>query len=160
MCEDESCKGRLWTKGVTLTKTTIPDNHDADFADAETKDIYSAAKDIVTVSSSSPSRIIKSVKKNATNSTFLRLSNSDTFRRALERTKKVENPTPTAPSSLADLQLDPNETHSFEGEPMHLHDNQDEERRIIIFGTQQNLDKLWECPSWYVDATFKPSQLF
>ena len=106
MCEDESCKGRLWTKGVTLTTTPIPDNHDADFADAETQEIYSAAKDlIVTSSSSSPSRIIKSVKKNATNSTFLRLSNSDTFRRALKRTKKVENSTPTAPPSLADLQL-------------------------------------------------------
>ena len=39
--------------------------------------------------------------------------------------------------------------------------NQDEERQIIIFGTQQKLGKLWMCPSWYVDATFKPSpQLF
>ena len=134
----ESCKGRLWTKGVTLMATPIPHNHDANFADAEKKKIYSTAKDlIITASSSSPA-----CKKNAANSALLCLPNSDTFRQALNRTKKVENPTPTAPSSLADLQLDPNEIHFFKGEPMLLHDNQDEERRIIIFGTQQNLDKL------------------
>ena len=44
---------------------------------------------------------------------------------------------------------------------MLLHDNKDEERRIIMFGSQLNLDMLWECPSWYVDATFESSpQLF
>ena len=36
------------------------------------------------------------------------------------------------------------------------HDNEDSERQIIIFGTKDNLDKLQECPSWYVDGTFKP----
>ena len=158
-----SCKGRIWTKGLTLTeKPTIPHDHEADFIDAETKEIYSAAKDLsVTASSSSPSRIMKSVKANATNSALLRLPNSKTFRRALNRNKKVENPTPKAPSTLADLQLDPNKVNSLKGEPMLLHDNEDKERRIVMIGTQKNLDQLWECPSWYIDATFKSSpQLF
>ena len=155
--KDESCKRRsTLDQGLSLTETpAIPHNHEADFIDAKTKEIYSAAKDLsVTASSSSPSEIMKSVKTNATNSALLRLPNSETFRRALNRTKKVENPTPKAPSTLADLQLDPNKVHSLKGEPMLLHDNKDEERRIIMFGTQQNMNKLWECPSWYVDATF------
>ena len=157
------CEEKLWTKGLSLTETpVIPHNHEVDFMDAETKEIYSAAKDLrITASSSSPSQIMKSVKTNATNSALLRLPNSETFRRVLNRTKKVENSTPKAPSTLADLQLDPNKVYSLKGEPTLLHDNKDEERRIIMFGTQQNLDKLSECPSWYVDATFKSSpQLF
>ena len=156
-------KTKLWSKGLSLTETpAIPYNYEADFIDAETKEIYSAAKYLsVRASSSSPSQIMKSVKTNAKNSALLRLPNSETFRRALNRTKKVENPTPKAPSTLADLQLDPNKVHSLKGVPMLLHDNKDEERQIIMFWTQQNLDKLWECPSWYVDATFKSSpQLF
>ena len=39
--KDESCKG------LSLTETpAIPHNHEADFIDAETKEIYSAAKDL------------------------------------------------------------------------------------------------------------------
>ena len=58
----ESC-----TEGLSLTETpAIPHNHEADFIDAETQEIYSAAKDLsVTASSSSPSQIMKSVKTNA-----------------------------------------------------------------------------------------------
>ena len=110
----ESC-----TEGLSLTETpAIPHNHEADFIDAETQEIYSAAKKpkrhSLLVQSISNHKIGKDKR---TNSALLRLPNSETSRRALNRTKKVENPTPKAPSTLADLQLDPNKVHSLKGEP-------------------------------------------
>ena len=40
-------KDESWTKGLSLTETpAIPHNHEAEFIDAETKEIYSAAKDL------------------------------------------------------------------------------------------------------------------
>lgn len=159
--KDNRCKGRLYTQRDELVGTVQSHNHEADFADTESKDIYSAAKDLAASTATLPSNIMKSVKRTATDSALLRLPKPESFRRALNKAKKKENPTEPAPSSLENLKLNSDNILSFRNEQMLLHDNEDSERRIIIFGTKNNLEKLQECPSWYVDATFKPSpQLF
>ena len=100
--KDESCKMRLCSKGLSLTETpAIPHNHEADLIDAETKEIYSAAKDpSVTASSTSPFQIMKSVTTNATNSALLSLPNSKTFRWALNTEQDQESRQPDTKSSI------------------------------------------------------------
>ena len=150
------CKGRLYTRGGEIVGTPLPHNHEPDFGDSEAAEIISTAKHLAITTSTQPAKIMKSVKRNATNAALLRLPKPETLRRALNKAKKKENPTEPAPRSLEDLRLDPDCIISFKSEPMLLHDNEDSERRIIIFGTKGNLEKLQGCPSWYVDGTFKP----
>ena len=103
-----------------------------------------------------PSKILKTVKKNASQGAILRLPENPSFKRALNKAKNKENPVPPAPTTLDDIVLDPTEIKSFRGEPMLLHDNSNH-RRLIMFGTQKNLDQLLRCPSWYIDSTFSSS---
>ena len=84
-----------------------------------------------------PSKILKTVKKNASQGAILRLPENPSFKRALNKAKNKENPVPPAPTTLDDIVLDPTEIKSFRGEPMLLHDNSNH-RRLIMFGTQKN----------------------
>ena len=87
-----------------------------------------------------PSKTLRTVKRTATQGATL-----------LSKAKNKENPVSPASTSLADTELYPTEIKSFRGEPMLLHDNSDP-RRLIMFGTQTNLDQLMRCPSWYIDS--------
>ena len=53
-----------------------------------------------------PSKILKTVKKTATQGAILRLHGNPSFKRAVNKAKHKENPVSTAPTSLADIELD------------------------------------------------------
>ena len=119
------------------------------------KTIYSRAKDLRICSNNPPAQILNSVKQGASEAALLHLPKPSSFKRALNKAKKIENPTPTAPGTLADLQLDPSAIESLNGESMLVYDNEGTERRVVILATETNLLLLQRSPSWYVDATFR-----
>ena len=157
----DKCPGRVYTLGDSVCDSPRPHCHPANFLDCEVKAIYSNAKDLKISSNNPPSQILNAVKCGASEATLLHLPKPASFKRALNKTKAAENPTPKAPSSLADLQLDSSTIVSYDGDPMLIYDNEDPDKRIIILATQPNLLLLKRSPSWYVDATFRVTpQLF
>lgn len=91
----------------------------------------------------------------------IRLPTEAAVKKQAQRARRKENPRPAAPTSLSELVLEEDDCMTLAGETMLLHDNEDDQRRVIIFGTDKNLRVLSESCSWYVDATFSSSpQLF
>ena len=97
------CPGRLYTLGDSICDTPRPHSHPANFIDAEVKTIYSRAKDLRISSNNPPALILNAVKRGASDAALLHLPKPTSFKRALNKTKAAENPTPKAPSSLAEL---------------------------------------------------------
>ena len=71
-----------------------------------------------------------------------------------QRHWRKADPQPRDPAS-------PRDTASLVGDSMLLADNENQDQRIIVFGTQSNLLALERFKSWYVDGTFSSCpQLF
>lgn len=155
--KNDKCTGRIYTHDDRFLSETRPHFHDPDFTDCEVKEILSETKEIAASSSTCPSEILTSLKRKASAAAQLQLPEKPAWKSTIHYVRRSENPTPPAPTSLADLTLAPGDILSFSNEEMLIFDNKSADSRIIIFGTQKNLDILLRCPSWYVDGTFKCS---
>ena len=83
------------------------------------------------------------------------------IKKRAQRERQRHNPRPNAPTCLAELVLEQEDCLSLDGHEMLQFDNNDDERRIVILATSDDLDILQESPSWYVDGTFNSCpQLF
>ena len=94
------------------------------------------------------------ISKGISEETRSKLPSEDAIKKRAQRTRRKKNPRPTAPTCLADLQIDDDDCTSLAGDLMLQFDNNDEEKRIIILATARSLDILEESDSWYIDGTF------
>lgn len=58
------------------------------------------------------------------------------------------------PQTLAELKIDGVFAQTSNGDNFVLFDNEDEQKRIVIFATKANLKFLLGCVDWYMDGTF------
>lgn len=80
----------------------------------------------------------------------------------VRRQRKGITKQPSAPKSLMDLDIPHDLAKTCDDEPFALYDSgPDEKNRMIIFGTQRNLDFLADCEVIHMDGTFNSCpQLF
>lgn len=72
--------------------------------------------------------------------------------------RKIDDNFPPQPKSRSEIQFSNVQTTTSNGDNFILSDSgSDDENRVIIFGTQQNLSILKKCKMWRVDATFDVS---
>ena len=71
-----------------------------------------------------------------------------------QRARRQADPRPQAPKTLSDVQLQNSDCLSLMEESMLLHDNMDNDNRIILFGTQTCVQALEKSSSWGIDGTF------
>jgi hypothetical protein len=73
------------------------------------------------------------------------------------RSKKNRSNAPRVnPTTLADIQIPQELALTSRDEQFLLHDSGvEDDARILVFGTQQNLEILGGCAVWSADATFK-----
>jgi hypothetical protein len=76
--------------------------------------------------------------------------------RSILRARK-DNDVPTEPKTFADIIIPPNYQVNSTDQQFLLYDNNDNQRRILIFATKQHLDLLNDCESWHCDGTFAVS---
>lgn len=70
---------------------------------------------------------------------------------------------PKNPKSLSEINFGEKESQTSKGDNFILYDSfteVDENTRIIIFGTTENLKFLGKCASWFMDGTFKVTPQF
>ena len=102
-------------------------------------------KEIAASTSTPPSEILTSLKRNSSAAAQLQIPEKPSWKHSIYYVRQSENTTPPAPTSLADLTLVPEDILSFNNEEMLIFDNKSTDARIIIFGTQKNLDILLRC---------------
>ena len=91
--------------------------------------------------------------------TAAKLLKLDSLKRTIQRTIQRERErvlaAPVQPATLQELNLPPEYQRTAKGEQFLLYDSGPEAQRILIFGTQRNLDMLEASQVWLADGTFK-----
>ena len=141
--KDDRCPGRVYTDSRNnLTSFKQPHCHGPDLADCELQEVFSNVADLAENTDTAPYLIHCSTTGGISEETILKLPSEDAIKKRAQRTRRKKNPRPTAPTCLADLQIDDDDCTSLAGDLMLQLDNNDEEKRIIILATARNLDIL------------------
>ncbi|CAF3887522.1 unnamed protein product [Rotaria sordida] len=75
------------------------------------------------------------------------------FQRRIQRIRQDED-IPTQPKTFADIVIPLNFQNTVTNQKFVLYDNNDHNRRLLIFASKEQLDFLNECESWHCDGTF------
>ena len=142
MKKNDRCKRRLYTLIGSLVSVTQPHNHSADIADSEVREALSQVHDLAATTITPDHRIYCSVTGSLSQAARFLLPSEQAVKKQAQRARRKENPVPRAPTNLADLELEEDDCMSLAGEPMLQFDNKDDERQVIIFGTEKNLHTL------------------
>ena len=94
-----------------------------------------------------------------TEGTAAKLPKLDSLKRTIQRQRVRQQAAPVQPTSLEQLTLPEEYKRSSKGEQFLLHDSGPETQRILIFGTQRNLEMLQLSSVWLADGTFKTAPL-
>lgn len=73
--------------------------------------------------------------------------------RTIRRTRVRANIAPVTPASLQELRFEGKYTVTDKNDNFIIHDSENEDR-LVIFGTNSNLDFLAASDEWYMDGTF------
>lgn len=111
--------------------------HVADAAEVNARKSYNKMKKSAKTSNESPSVIVGKVISKASSSTAAVLPSMIGLKKNIQRQRSVANPQLLTPATLAELDID-NGTRN----------------RFLIFGTQENLQRLGSCRIWMSDGTF------
>ena len=88
-----------------------------------------------------------------------KLPKLDSLKRTIQRQRVHYNIVMVQPKSLEQLFLPEEYKLTSKGEPFLLYDSGPETQRILIFGTQRNLEMLQLSKVWLADGTFKTAPL-
>ena len=69
----DRCTGRIYTRGDIFIIESKPHVHDPDFTDCEVKELLSESKDVAATTSTRPSEILSSLKRNASEAAQIHL---------------------------------------------------------------------------------------
>ena len=75
----------------------------------------------------------------------------------VQRTRQIESSAPPNPTTLEELKIPEEYKNTTNGESFLLYDSFSEninEKRILKFSTEKNLNLLLESEHWFVDGTF------
>ena len=77
----------------------------------------------------------------------------DSLKRTIQRQRERVLAVPIQPTTLEELNLPPEYQQTAKEEQFLLYDSGPEPQRILIFGTQRNLDMLQASQCWLADET-------
>ncbi|CAF3429537.1 unnamed protein product [Rotaria socialis] len=73
--------------------------------------------------------------------------------RVIQRIRRDDN-IPSEPKTFADIVIPLNFQNTYTNQKFLLYDNNDVNRRLLIFASKEQLDFLNQCESWHCDGTF------
>lgn len=89
-----------------------------------------------------------------TESVAVKLQNTQSLCRTIQRARIRENAPPPNPATAEDLIISGDYANTQTGAKFLYYDNK-KKNRIIIFTTRKNLKFLQNCKHWHADGTFK-----
>lgn len=143
--------------GPATSKHGHPANHDAVKAKALLEEVKKVAEEQPALP---PAVIVRDALATAPGRVLSQLPLRNNIRQTICRVRRKN--LPEKPNSIEDLEDLPDEyTKTSLGEQFVLHDNRhtkdEDEGRVIVFGTRKNIEILCRSPIWFLDGTFKMS---
>ena len=91
---------------------------------------------------------------NITDGTAAKFPKLNSLKRTIQRERRKANFVPVQPESSVELEIPMDYMKTAKNEPFLLYDSGQEERRILIFGAQKNIEMLELSQIWLVDGTW------
>jgi FLYWCH zinc finger domain len=162
VCQQRSsCKARIHVRDGELVKMVTPHSHLGDAAGIEAKTVLHAIKERAGQTQEVTSQIIQQEVANLSQAAAGSLPQVLSLKRTVQRKRRMGEKVPPNPATVKELQL-PEEYRYikiYQREEQFLyHDSgQGQEKRLLVFTTEANLDILQESEMWMSDGTFKVS---
>ena len=157
-CVDRNfCKARLHTKRneVMARKGTHP--HESNTYMFYNNQAKAGMKRKASESQEATHSILTASIGELNEQTAVHLPKINSLKRTIVRSRNKAENVPPEPLSLQHLEIAECYTKTKKGQQFLLHDSGSESgnQRILIFGTQANIDSLSSAPVWLADGTFK-----
>ena len=160
LCEQRGlCRGILHTKGNEIVKRTNEHFHTSDNTAVSCREVKANLKRKAKHTQDSSHDIVSDSLQTVTEGATAKLPKLDSLKRTIQRQRVHHNVVTVQPTSMEQLFLPEEYKLKSKGEPFLLYDSGSETQRILIFGTQRNLEMLQSSKVWLADGTFKTTPL-
>ena len=129
--------------------------HDPDKNGCVVRKVISEAKDCCITTRHNPSEVIARATASMSMAERAQLPTNEAFVRRLQNARHKQDARPRAPTSVSEVQINGADCVTESGQHMLLHDNHDDNQRLIMFGTVDGLMLLHASKSWVMDGTFE-----
>ncbi|XP_078539542.1 uncharacterized protein LOC144824292 [Lissotriton helveticus] len=148
------CSGRAVTVDDIIVRTT-DHNHSASATEVDVRETVNEMKVMASTSNDSTGTILREVAQHVPTHIASNMPTIHNLRRIIQRQKQASNTQTNTPHTFSDIVIPHELTISFSDESFLLHDNENPQKRILIFSTPRNLVKLESSEIWMMDGTFK-----
>lgn len=148
----------MTTRNDFVVKTSVH-SHAPDATEVEVKNILAEMREEARCSTHRTREIVaNSCGKAHGSAVQMALPKISAMSRTIRRVRNKQNVAPVTPHTVAELVLSGAYRTTSKGENFVLYDSgatgDNNNRRIIIFATQENVEFLQQCPEWFMDGTF------
>ena len=156
LCERRGiCNARVHTQGMEIVKRTNEHLHAPDEQVVSSYETKVGIKRKARETQDSSHHIVGESLETVSEGTATKLPKLDSLKRTIQRQRVHQLAAPAQPTSLEQLVLPAAYQQTAKGEQFLLYDSGPETQRILIFGTQRNLEMLQLTEYWMADGTFK-----
>ena len=149
------CKARVLTKGSQIVKRTNEHLHEPDEESVTSQKVKLGVKRKASETQDSSHLIVGDSLLTVSDGVSVKLPKLTSLKRTIQRQRERILAAPAQPLTLEELILPPDYQQTAKGENFLFHDSGSGPDRIIIFGTQRNLEMLESSQYWLADGTFK-----
>lgn len=147
------CRARVHTCDEKIIKEVGNHNHSGNQAKIMAEQKINELKDMSTSTTNSPSQIISSISNNLIQPVAAELPNVAQLKKIINRKRKLEH-IDKIPQNTEELELDEQYKNTNANENFIIYDSGAGVKRIIMFGTKKNLERLALTEHWFCDGTF------
>ena len=154
LCEKRGvCNARIHTQGTQIVERTNEHLHAPDEQAVSCCQTKISIKRRARESQDSSHHIVGESVVTVSEGTAAKLPKLDSLKRTIQRQRVQQMAAPVQPASLEELVLPAEYQQTAKGEQFLLYDSGPETQRILIFGTQRNLEMLRLSEYWLADLT-------
>lgn len=149
------CKGRLVRRNETTIKRA-EHNHEGRPEKVEVRKVLQAVREGAQKTVNIPQVILSEATGSCSEITSANLPSIPSMKRTIRNIRNKDNNFPSIPNEASSLILPEDFKITDKGKHFLLFDSGvDDTDRILIFGTNENIQHLYFSPYWYMDGTFK-----
>lgn len=148
----------MTTKNDFIVNTTLH-SHAPDARREPIRNILADLREEAKNSTSDTRTIVANASAKATYKAIqMKMPKVSAMSRNIRHIKRKRNLPPMTPQTVRELIISGSYTVTSKGKPFMMYDSGDsstnDQRRTVIFATEENLSFLSQCKEWYMDGTF------
>ena len=154
-CRDRLCKARLHMENAEVWRTT-EHNHAADVREIVALETQANLRKRALDTMEQPRQIFQAVVRDMPIQVASKLPSYRAIQRKIERVRKAGGVQLPDPTTLAEIETNTYQRLTHDGSQFLLWDSgENDVERIVMFATQENLQRLHASQTWLGDGTFK-----